>query len=166
MVAQQKDREQFLKSYMFISDSTGDEGYNLDNVLEIMLRLIRGDRPLIGSSAEGHHHHHYHHHHNSSNNIVHPILQAAVKSDYSLIANQTHTSLAVIAMFRVLQDTATKYGGEDAKKDVENRVKDIIKALPQHMINKSLDATFQKWSNPSTSSSSKNASTSNTKGHR
>ncbi|PVF93366.1 hypothetical protein CPB86DRAFT_113105 [Serendipita vermifera] len=167
MVSQQKDREQFLKSYMFTSDAAGDEGYNLDNVLEIMLRLIRGDRPLIGSSSEGHHHHHHHHHHNSSNNIVHPILQAAVKSDYSLIANQTHTSLAVIAMFRVLQETATKYGGEDAKKEAENRIKDIIKALPQHMINKSLDATFQKWTN-APSSSSKNAGSSNTnaKGHR
>lgn len=121
----------------------------MDNVVEILLRLIRGDRLLIGSTpADFHHHHHHHHHyhHNSANNSVHPTLQAAVGSDPSLLINQTHSSLAVLAMFRVLQQTALKYGGDEAKKDVEGKIKEIVKCLPQHMINKSLDGMFQKWS--------------------
>jgi 20S proteasome subunit alpha 6 len=159
MVSQQKDREQFLKSCFYQADSGGEEKkeHNMDNVVEILLRLIRGDRLLIGSNPGDfhHHHHHHHYHHNSANNSVHPTLQAAVGSDPSLLINQTHSSLAVLAMFRVLQQTATKYGGEEAKKDVEGRVKEIVKCLPQHMINKSLDGMFQKWSAAATQGSSK-----------
>jgi len=117
----------------------------MDNIMEILFRLIRGDRPLIGAAADSYHHHHHHHHHNNANNSVHPTLQAAVGSDPSLILNHTHTSLAVLAMFRVMQQTALKYGGKEGKKQVEDQVREIVKSLPTHMINKSLDGMFQKW---------------------
>jgi 20S proteasome subunit alpha 6 len=149
MTAQQKDREAFLKQYMYLPTSAGEEKeHNMEGVLEVLLRLVRGDRPTIGSHADpsSHHgHHHHYHHHNSANNIVHPVLQAAVGSDPTQMLNQTHTSLAVLAMFRLIQDTATRLGGEEMKREVEGRVKEIIKSLPQHMINKSLDGMFQKW---------------------
>lgn len=118
----------------------------MDNILEILLRLIRGDRSLIGAGPDNYHHHHHHYyHHNNSNNSVHPILQAAVGPDPSLIIHQTHSSLAVLAMFRLLQQTALKYGGKDVKREVEDQVRELVKCLPPHMINKSLDGMFQKW---------------------
>lgn len=36
-------------------------------------------------------------------------------------------------------------GGEEVKRETEGKVKEIIKSLPQHMVNKSLDGMFQKW---------------------
>ena len=117
----------------------------MDNIMEILLRLIRGDRPLIGAAPDNYHHHHHHYHHNNSNNSVHPILQAAVGADPSLVVNQNHSSLAVLAMFRILQQTALKYGGKEVKREVEEQVRELVKCLPPHMINKSLDGMFQKW---------------------
>jgi 20S proteasome subunit alpha 6 len=148
MIAQQKDRELFLKSHLYLQEKPGDEKreHDMDNIMEILLRLIRGDRPLIGAATDSYHHHHHHHyHHNNANNSVHPILQAAVGGDPSLIVNQTHSSLAVLAMFRIMQQTALKYGGKEVKKQVEDQVREIVKCLPPHMINKSLDGMFQKW---------------------
>ncbi|KIM27496.1 hypothetical protein M408DRAFT_24437 [Serendipita vermifera MAFF 305830] len=145
IIAQQKDRELFLKSHLYLQEKAGDDKkeHDMDNVLEILLRMIRNDRPLIGAAPDGYHHHHHHHHNNA--NSVHPILQAAVGSDPSLIMNQTHPSLAVLAMFRMLQQTALKYGGKEAKREVDDQVREIIKSLPPHLINKALDGMFQKW---------------------
>ncbi|CAG7852656.1 SubName: Full=Uncharacterized protein {ECO:0000313/EMBL:CCA73797.1} [Serendipita indica DSM 11827] len=162
VVAQQKDREQYLKSFFYHPDTAEEKRKpNMDSMMELLLRPIRGGQPTIGSHLDSHHHHH---HNFSYNNSVNPILQAAANSDPTLISGQTHTSLAVLALFRVLQQTATKYGGDEALKEAEARVRDIIQALPSQMTNKNLDAMFQRW-NHSNGGASK-GSASNGKSHR
>ncbi|KAG8814132.1 hypothetical protein FRC17_001278 [Serendipita sp. 399] len=150
MVAQQKDRELFLKSYFYLPDKAEEKEPNMDSIMELLLKPIRGSYPTIGSHRDQDHHFRpFYYGHTSQ---VHPILQAAVNSDPNLIAQQTHQSLAVLAIFRTLQSIAAKYGGDEGLKEAESRVREIIKSLPTQMLNKHLDQMFQKWN------SSKNGS--------
>ncbi|KAG8868463.1 hypothetical protein FRC20_003353 [Serendipita sp. 405] len=143
MVAQQKDRELFLKSYFYLPDKAEEKEPNMDHIMELLLKPIRGSYPTIGSHRDQDHHFRpFYYGHTSQ---VHPILQAAVNSDPNLIAQQTHQSLAVLAIFRALQDVAAKYGGDEGLKEAESRVREVIKSLPTQMLNKHLDQMFQKW---------------------
>ncbi|KAJ7667703.1 hypothetical protein DFH06DRAFT_1267835 [Mycena polygramma] len=88
----------------------------IDNVLEILLRLVRGDRTApLALSAQG-----------STPALAGPLLSAlAPGSAHS--AQQTPVSLAVLAMFRMTVEYADKVEGEKGKADVEERVGELIR---------------------------------------
>ena len=104
-----------------------------DNILEILLRLVRGERstftqnaPLAPPSVSG------------------PLL-SAISPGSAHGAQQTHVSLAVLAIFRLTVDYAKKATGDKGKADVEERVGEIIRCLPSHLNYKSLDGIFKEW---------------------
>ncbi|KAG8764962.1 hypothetical protein FRC12_007782 [Ceratobasidium sp. 428] len=98
MVGQPKERRRFVRQHMS----------NIDHILEILLRLVRGERATASTSGQ-----------------------------------QTHVSLAVLAIFRVATDYGARAGVE--KKVVEERVSEIVRCLPTHLIYKSLDGMFREW---------------------
>ncbi|WVQ77134.1 hypothetical protein IAR50_006817 [Cryptococcus sp. DSM 104548] len=99
-----------------------------DELLEILLRLGRGDRnPTLGSS---------------SSPSFGP-LATLIRPDSPFANHQTHVSLAILAMYRLTTDMAEKAG---EKKDVvEEKVGDIIRSLPAALVTKSLDGLFREW---------------------
>jgi 20S proteasome subunit alpha 6 len=108
-----------------------------DNVLEILLRLVRGERatPFSQSSPAI-----------SAPSISGPLLSALLPGS-AHGAQQTHVSLAVLAIFRMTVEYAKKAAGDDknGKKEVEERVGEIIRCLPSHLIYKSVDGIFKEW---------------------
>jgi 20S proteasome subunit alpha 6 len=105
---------------------------NIDNVLEILLRLVRGDRAQ--SSYSGSHH---------------PPSQAPAVATLATTLSapaaelQTPVSLAVLSIFRLAVDTSVKHGG--TKEEVETKVSETIRNLPYHLVFKSLDSIFRDW---------------------
>ncbi|TRM68411.1 hypothetical protein BD626DRAFT_481639 [Schizophyllum amplum] len=119
------ERQRFLKTHMC----------EMDNILEVLLRLVRGERatthaqngPAIPIST-----------------LSGPLLSA--HNEHPAHANQqTHVSLAVIALFRMTLDYARRAVGQHAKKEVEDRMGEIIKCIPNHLVYKSLDGIFKEW---------------------
>ncbi|KAG8695004.1 hypothetical protein FRC08_008122 [Ceratobasidium sp. 394] len=102
MVGQPKERRRFVRQHMS----------NIDHILEILLRLVRGERATATTSA-------------------------------GAAGQQTHVSLAVLAIFRVATDYGARAGVE--RKVVEERVSEIVRCLPTHLIYKSLDGMFREW---------------------
>lgn len=120
------ERQKFLKTHMT----------EIDNVLEILLRLVRGERatPFSQSTPTL-----------SGPSIVGPLLSALTPGS-AHASQQTHVSLAVLAMFRMTVEYAQKAAGEEkGKKEAEERVGEIIRCLPSHLIYKSLDGIFKEW---------------------
>ncbi|KAJ3560027.1 hypothetical protein NP233_g11101 [Leucocoprinus birnbaumii] len=120
------ERQKFLKTHMT----------EIDNVLEILLRLVRGERatPFSQSTPTL-----------SGPSIVGPLLSALTPGS-AHASQQTHVSLAVLAMFRMTVEYAQKaVGDEKGKKEAEERVGEIIRCLPSHLIYKSLDGIFKEW---------------------
>jgi 20S proteasome subunit alpha 6 len=126
-----------------------------ENILEILLRLVRGERATpftgAGSSASL-----------TGSSISGPLLAALSGSGSSSSGRfahgekQTHVSLAVLAIWRMTLEyarkataataTAGKDGEEEAAvKEVEERVGEIIRCLPGHLVYKSLDGMFKEW---------------------
>ena len=118
------ERQRFLKTHMT----------ETDNILEILLRLVRGERatpfsqsaPITAPSVSG-------------------LLLSALAQGSAHGAQQTHVSLAVLAIFRMAAEYAVKASGEKGKVEVEERVGEIIRCLPSHLIYKSLDGIFKEW---------------------
>lgn len=111
-----RERERFVSEHI--------KGH-YDNTLEILLRLVRGERSgppmqVYGSS-----------------------LTSALSTNAFHAAQQTHVSLAVLAMFRLTAEYA-EAAGEDVQV-LEHRVGEIIRALPQHLVYRSLDGVFRDW---------------------
>ncbi|CAE7175379.1 unnamed protein product [Rhizoctonia solani] len=106
MVGQPKERRRFVRQHMS----------NIDHVLEILLRLVRGERATAGSGG----------------------------GNERGGQQQTHVSLAVLAIFRVATDYGARAGIERAV--VEERVSEIVRSLPTHLVYKSLDGMFREWS--------------------
>ena len=102
--------------------------------MEILLRLVRGERATPFTSGPV----------LSASNVAGPLL-SAMASDFGHSGQQTHVSLAVLAMFRMTVEYATKAEGESGKKDVEDRMGEIIRCLPSHLLYKSLDGIFKEW---------------------
>ena len=89
------------------------------DLLEILLRLTRGDRnPTVP-------------------------LASAIRADSPFATHQTHVSLAILAMYRLTTDYATQAGVE--AEVVNEKIGDIIKSLPSGMIVRSLDGMFKEW---------------------
>ncbi|KAJ6627530.1 hypothetical protein B0H10DRAFT_1995068 [Mycena sp. CBHHK59/15] len=118
------ERQRFLKTHLT----------EIDNVIEILLRLVRGDRslPLVGSAQA------------SVPPLTGPLL-SALAPDSVHGTQQTHVSLAVLAMFRMTVEYAQKAGGDKGKTEVEERVGEIIRCLPPNQLHKSLDGIFKEW---------------------
>ena len=106
-----------------------------DNILEILLRLVRGERATPFSQ--------------SAPTITAPsvsgLLLSALAQGSAHGAQQTHVSLAVLAIFRMATEYAVKASGDKGKAEVEERVGEIIRCLPSHLIYKSLDGIFKEW---------------------
>lgn len=124
-VADADVRQSFLKTHMA----------NTDNILEILLRLVRGERatPFSQSSPAL-----------TAPSVSGPLL-SALSRDSAHGSQQTHVSLAVLALFRMSMEYAKKAHGEKGKQEVEERVGEIIRCLPSHLIYKSLDGIFKEW---------------------
>lgn len=60
-------------------------------------------------------------------------------------AQQTRVSLTVLAIFRLAVEYAKRAGLESGKHEAEERVGEIIRCLPSHLLYKSLDGIFKEW---------------------
>ncbi|KAF7980891.1 hypothetical protein HWV62_36069 [Athelia sp. TMB] len=141
------ERQRFLKTHMHAAPA---------NVLEVLLRLVRGERatpfaaaPVSGASLAG------------------PLL-AALSSftggggggggvsgsggsgggggggGFAHGDQQTHVSLAVLAMWQMAREYAARAGAAEVAA-AEERVGEIIRCLPSHLLYKSLDGMFKEW---------------------
>ena len=125
-VATLSDRERFLKNHMS----------RPDNILEILLRLVRGERATAFTQTTSQ---------ISAPSITGPLLTAMDPMSYHA-PQQTHVSLAVVAFVRLAAEFAEKVHGEaQGKKVLEERVGEIIRSLPSHLLYKSLDGMIKEW---------------------
>jgi hypothetical protein len=100
------------------------------DLLEILLRLARGDRnPSIGGgNASGF-----------------GALASGIRHDSPYASHQTHVSLAVLQMYRLTMAYAKKAMDQQGEDEVKEKMEDIVKSLPVGMIQKSLDGLFREW---------------------
>lgn len=120
------ERQRFLKTHMT----------EIDNILEILLRLVRGERATPFSQTAPT---------ISAPSVSGPLL-SALSPGSAHGAQQTHVSLAVLAMFRMSVEYGKKALGDDkGRSEIEERAGEIIRCLPSHLIYKSLDGIFKEW---------------------
>ncbi|KAF8528912.1 hypothetical protein BU17DRAFT_60665 [Hysterangium stoloniferum] len=128
MVGLEAERQRFVKTHMSESD----------NLLEILLRLVRGERatPLPFSNVSS----------SSNLHLTGPLL-TALSPGSTHASQQTHLTLAIVAMVRMAESFAERVipSSEDARQEVNERVGEIIRCLPQHLLHKSLDGIFREW---------------------
>lgn len=108
-----------------------------DNMLEILLRLVRGERatPISFSNAAS-----------SSNLHLSGPLLTALSPNSPHASQQTHLTLAIVAMVRMAETFADRaMSSDEGKREVDERVGEIIRCLPQHLLYKSLDGIFREW---------------------
>ncbi|EJF63022.1 hypothetical protein DICSQDRAFT_56357 [Dichomitus squalens LYAD-421 SS1] len=122
-VGQLTERQRFLRTHMA----------ETDNILEILLRLVRGERSTFTQNAPM-----------TPPSVSGPLL-SALSPGSAHGAQQTHVSLAVLAIFRLTVEYAKKAAGDKGKGEAEERVGEIIRSLPSHLIYKSLDGIFKEW---------------------
>lgn len=118
-------RRRFIKTHLS----------EIDNLLEILLRLVRGERATPFSQTNQ----------ALSSSAVSGPLFSALTPGSAHATQQTHVSLAVLALFRMGADYAKKAGGDKAIEEAESKVGDIIRSLPSHLLYKSLDGMFKEW---------------------
>ncbi|KLO07484.1 hypothetical protein SCHPADRAFT_836659 [Schizopora paradoxa] len=119
------ERQRFLKNHMT----------RPDNVLEIMLRLVRGERAALSQSTPQ----------ISAPSVTGPLLSAMEPTSYHA-GQQTHVSLAVVAFVRLAEEMAEMAMGEGkGRTEVEERVMEIIRSIPHHLVWKSLDGMMKEW---------------------
>lgn len=119
------ERQRFLKTHMT----------ETENVLEILLRLVRGERATPSQHGPA----------ISAASVSGPLL-ATLNQGGAHVEQQNHVSLAVLAIFQMAVDFAKKAAGEEkGKKEAEERIGEIIRCLPSHLIYKSLDGIFKEW---------------------
>lgn len=119
------ERQRFVKTHLTEED----------NMLEILLRLVRGERatPFSQSTPAI-----------SAPSVSGPLF-AALSQSSSHGAQQTHVSLAVLALFHMSVDLARKVSGEKGKAEAGEKMSEIIRCLPSHLLYKSLDGMFKEW---------------------
>lgn len=107
-----------------------------ENVLEILLRLVRGERATAHAQNGP----------NISPSSFQGPLLAAYDPSSVHASQQTHVSLAVAAVVKLAVEFAEKAIGEGkGKEHVNDRVGEIIRSLPSHLLYKSLDGMFKEW---------------------
>ena len=119
------ERQRFLKTHLT----------EIDNILEILLRLVRGERATAFSQSTPT---------ISAPSVSGPLLSALTQGS-AHGSQQTHVSLAVLATFRLTQEYSQKALGGKGKADTEERMGEIIRCLPSHLVYKSLDGIFKEW---------------------
>ena len=124
-VGLQTERQRFVRTHMA----------ETDHILEILLRLVRGERatPFTQASPAI-----------SAPNVAGPLL-AALSPNSAHGSQQTHVSLAVLALWRMTEGYATKALQEKGRVEAEERLGEIIRCLPSHLLYKSLDGIFKEW---------------------
>ena len=117
-VGQLAERQRFLRTHMV----------ETDNILEILLRLVRGERASYSSSHSSSHSSSSSNPVISSSSLSGPLLSAL--SQGSAHANQqTHVSLAVLAIFRLATEYAKKAVGEKGREEVDKKKGRRLKSL-------------------------------------
>jgi 20S proteasome subunit alpha 6 len=106
-----------------------------DNILEILLRLVRGERATPFTQAAS----------TISPQSVAGPLRGALSPDSAHGSQQTHVSLAVLAVWRMTIEYALKALEETGRAEAEGRLGEIIRSLPSHLLYKSLDGIFKEW---------------------
>jgi 20S proteasome subunit alpha 6 len=106
-----------------------------DHILEILLRLVRGERatPFTQTAPAI-----------SAPNVAGPLL-AALSPGSAHGPQQTHVSLAVLAVWRMTLEYALKALQEKGRVEAEERLGEIIRYLPSHLLHKSLEGMFKEW---------------------
>ncbi|GMK56200.1 hypothetical protein CspeluHIS016_0300400 [Cutaneotrichosporon spelunceum] len=111
------------------SDFTASLLASPNDLLEILIRLTRGDRNPTAAVGTGP---------TSANGP----LATAIRPDSPYASHQTHVSLAILAMYRLTTDYAEQAGKTAALND---QIADIIRSLPAHMIHRSLEGLYKEW---------------------
>jgi 20S proteasome subunit alpha 6 len=106
-----------------------------DHILEILLRLVRGERATPFTQAAPA---------ISAPSVSGPLL-AALSPGSAHGSQQTHVSLAVLALWRMTLEYAQKALQEKGPTQAEERLGEIIRCLPSHLLYKSLDGIFKEW---------------------
>lgn len=120
------ERQRFLKNHMS----------RPDNILEILLRLVRGERATAFSQTSPQ---------ISAPSVTGPLLSAMEPTSYHA-AQQTHVSLAVVAFVRLAEEMAEMAMGDGrGRSEVEERATEILRSLPHHLVWKSLDGMMKEW---------------------
>ena len=124
-VGLQTERQRFVRTHMV----------ETDNVLEILLRLVRGERATPFTQAAPA---------ISAPSVSGPLL-AALSPSLAHGSQQTHVSLAVLAVWRMTLEYAQKALQEKGRTEAEEHLGEIIRCLPSHLLYKSLDGIFKEW---------------------
>lgn len=124
-VGLQTERQRFVRTHMA----------ETDHILEILLRLVRGERATPFTQAAPA---------ISAPSVAGPLL-AALSPGSAHGPQQTHVSLAVLALWRMTEDYAAKAVPEKGRAEAEQRLGEIIRCLPSHLLYKSLDGMFKEW---------------------
>ncbi|KAI0260918.1 hypothetical protein BC834DRAFT_830933 [Gloeopeniophorella convolvens] len=119
------ERQRFIRTHMA----------ETDHILEILLRLVRGERATPFTQAAPA---------ISPPSVAGPLL-AALSPGSAHGPQQTHVSLAVLALWRMAGEYAEKALQEKGRAEAEERVSEIIRCLPSHLLYKSLDGIFKEW---------------------
>lgn len=118
-IGQIKVRRRFINSHFS----------NMNNVVQILLRILRGDSKNTVSRHQLSH--------------LHGPLATATKPSAPYADQQTHATLAVLAIVNLTKDYAVKSG--EKVHHVESKISDIIKSLPNHLIFSSVDRLYTDW---------------------
>ena len=124
-VGLQTERQRFVRTHMA----------ETDHILEVLLRLVRGERATPFTQAAPA---------ISAPSVAGPLL-AALSPGSAHGPQQTHVSLAVLALWRMTEDYAARALPETGRTEAEQRLGEIIRCLPSHLVYKSLDGMFKEW---------------------
>lgn len=124
-VGLQTERQRFVRTHMA----------ETDHILEVLLRLVRGERATPFTQAAPA---------ISAPSVAGPLL-AALSPGSVHGPQQTHVSLAVLALWRMTEDYAARALPEKGRAEAEQRLGEIIRCLPSHLVYKSLDGMFKEW---------------------
>ncbi len=127
-----KDRRRFVKEHLTAST---------DNLFDILLRIVRGSptQPPISATsslANG-----------SSSSLLASSASgstaAACTTSLMQAVHQTPLSAAVLGLYQMIAEYSGK-AGEDSMK-VFDRIGDLIRTLPQHQLQRSIEWIFKDW---------------------
>jgi len=99
-----------------------------DNVIEVILRLVRGDRGLGMKPAP------------AQQSILGTLAPGVLLSHAE---QQTSISLAVFSLFKLSVDMAAKAGL--GRESVDAKVSEIVRAVPYALVYKALDSLMREW---------------------
>jgi len=75
---------------------------------------------------------------------LNPLL-SGLKQGFEHGAQQTQISLAVLGIMRMAGEYAERALGDKGRADVDERVGELIRSVPHHLLHKALDGMFKEW---------------------